>query len=565
MQNLLKDCHLGLDKAMVVFGIMDSPAIIDNIGEMKKKAAILAHEELLERIQALSDGDTNSAGSLVYLGANDSRNSSNSFSLLPAKPKIFHGRDSELEDIMQILGQQSVRIAILGGGGMGKTSLAKAVLHHPDVVAKFGQKFFVSAETATTKIELASLIALHVGLNPGKDLTKPVVEFFSRKSPSLLILDNLETVWEPIQSRSGIEEFLSMLTDIEHLTLIITMRGAERPARVQWTHPFLAPLGPLSDEAVQQTFMDITDNIYANEDIHQILRFTDNMPLAVNLIAHLSEYEGLSNVLTRWETEKTALLSVGYDRRSNLDASISLSISSPRITSDSKDLLRLLSILPDGLADAELVQNNLPISNILSCKATLLVTSLAYQDTNKRLRSLMPVREHVQQFLPPSPSLIQSLRNHFHTLLKLYRTYHWDQLHPVVNEINLNLQNLHNVLQCGLHDKAPDVAETIISIISLNSFYRITRGGYTVLMIHLQPILHELDDYSLRIHFITEALSSSNRHHISDPMQCVTQAITLLNKSATLCSNPNSIMQQVFILCTLNWIQHKLCNITKRH
>jgi hypothetical protein len=30
-----------------------------------KKAAILAHEELLERVQALSDGDTNSAGSSV--------------------------------------------------------------------------------------------------------------------------------------------------------------------------------------------------------------------------------------------------------------------------------------------------------------------------------------------------------------------------------------------------------------------------------------------------------------------------------------------------------------------
>jgi hypothetical protein len=100
----------------------------------------------------------------------------------------------------------------------------------------------------------------------------------------------------------------------------------------------------------------------------------------------------------------------------------------------------------------------------------------------------------------------------------------------VVNEINLNLPNLHNVLQCGLHDKAPDVAETISSIISLNSFYRCTRGGYTVLMNHLQPILHELDDYLLRTHFITEVLISSNQHHISDPMQCVTQAITLFEQ-----------------------------------
>jgi hypothetical protein len=71
------------------------------------------------------------------------------------------------------------------------------------------------------------------------------------------------------------------------------------------------------------------------------------MPLAVDLIAHLSDYEGLSNVLLRWETEKTAMLSVGYDRGANLDVSISLSLSGPRITPNSKQLLSLLSILPD--------------------------------------------------------------------------------------------------------------------------------------------------------------------------------------------------------------------------
>jgi hypothetical protein len=36
-------------------------------------------------------------------------------------------------------------------------------------------------------------------------------------------LDNLETVWEPIQCRSGVEEFLSLLTDIGHLALIVCL------------------------------------------------------------------------------------------------------------------------------------------------------------------------------------------------------------------------------------------------------------------------------------------------------------------------------------------------------
>jgi hypothetical protein len=38
---------------------------------------------------------------------------------------------------------------------------------------------------------------------------------------SLLILDNLETVWEPQESRADIEEFLSLITDVEHLALMV--------------------------------------------------------------------------------------------------------------------------------------------------------------------------------------------------------------------------------------------------------------------------------------------------------------------------------------------------------
>ena len=122
---------------------------------------------------------------------------------------------------MKMLGQQSPRIAILGGGGMGKTSLARAVLHNPETSAKFEERYFVSAEAATTSIELAALIGLHLGLNPGMDLTKPVIQFFSRRSSCLLILDNLETVWEPMRSRGGVEGFLSLLTEVKHLGLIV--------------------------------------------------------------------------------------------------------------------------------------------------------------------------------------------------------------------------------------------------------------------------------------------------------------------------------------------------------
>ncbi|KAJ7451369.1 P-loop containing nucleoside triphosphate hydrolase protein, partial [Mycena latifolia] len=314
---------------------------------------------------------------------------------LPAKPKIFHGRESELNQILQnFCNKEAPRVAILGTGGIGKTSLAKAALHHPDVSTKYEAKLFVACDSVTTSIELAALVGSNIGLKPGRDLTKPVVQHFAQGPPSLLVLDNLETPWEKIKSRGGVEEFLSLLTDVPHLALIITMRGAERPAKVRWTHPLLPPLRPLSNDAARQTFIDITDNDHDSHEITQLLEITDNLPLAVDLLAHLVDYEGGLNVLTRWRTEKTYILSEGHDKGSNLNSSIALSLSSPRMTPGAKGLLSLLSILPDGLSTLELTQSNLLIPDLLTCKAVLLQTSLAYSD-KMRLKVLVPIREHV--------------------------------------------------------------------------------------------------------------------------------------------------------------------------
>ncbi|KAJ7844659.1 P-loop containing nucleoside triphosphate hydrolase protein [Mycena leptocephala] len=384
--------------------------------------------------------------------------------MLPSKPKIFYGRESELEDIVKMLNKDLPRIAILGAGGMGKTSLARAAVHHPNVTTKYEHRFFITCDSTHNSIGIAAVIGAHLGLNSGRDLTKPVLRYLSKKSPSLLILDNLETPWEPKEARGDVEEFLSLLTDIQHLALIITMRGAERPAKVRWTRPFLQPLKPLTDHAAWQTFVDIAEDYHEINDIKQILKLTDNMPLAVDLIAHLVDSEGCSNALSRWETEKTSVLSAGKDRRSSLDASIALSISSYRMKSvpGSKDLLSLLSILPDGLSNVELLQSNLPIQDILGCKAILLGTSLAYLDDKKKLKSLVPIREHVLQFYPPSFHLMEPLQKHFQLLLDLYQYHRGEmQIASKIDQLTSNLGNLKQVLQRGLHINNPDLSSAI--------------------------------------------------------------------------------------------------------
>jgi Cdc6-like AAA superfamily ATPase len=147
--------------------------------------------------------------------------SSGSFSLLPSKPKIFHGRGNELNSILAQLDKKPARIAILGAGGMGKTTLARAVLHHPSIAAKYELRCFVAVDSATNHIELVALVASHLGLKPEKDSTKAVIRHLSKHSSGLLILDNLETTWEQLESRGGVEEFLSLLTEVPTLALIV--------------------------------------------------------------------------------------------------------------------------------------------------------------------------------------------------------------------------------------------------------------------------------------------------------------------------------------------------------
>ncbi|KAJ7716367.1 P-loop containing nucleoside triphosphate hydrolase protein, partial [Mycena metata] len=449
LSRMRKECRSGLREALALFKFAGSTTLLTNIDKMKE-ATDRMHTELLELVSGISDVPSLDGSSFTY---QTSFRSSNSFSILPGKPKLFYGREREVEDMIQMLSQLSPRIAILGGGGMGKTTLAQTILHEHDIVRQYEHRFFVTAESTTNSVELASRIASHLGLGPGPDLTKAVVAYFAAGPPSLLILDNLETPWELLKSRAKVEEFLSLLADVEHLALVITMRGAERPAKVGWTRPFLAPLESLSDAATRKIFMEITDSAYDGPDVDELLRLTDNMPLAVDLIAHLVDYEGCATVLKRWQTEKTSLLSQGWDRKSSLAASITISLTSPRLESSpgARDLLALLSLLPDGLSDAQLVQSKLPIKGILACKVALLATSLAYQDSQKRIKSLTPIREHIQQWSPPSLDLILALIKYYHSQLGLFQRYYGTQdMGSIINQATLNRGNLHQLLEWAL-------------------------------------------------------------------------------------------------------------------
>jgi hypothetical protein len=276
--------------------------------------------------------------------------------------------------------------------------------------------------------------------------------------------------------------------------------------------------------------MDITDGRHEPTEVKKVLALTDNMPLAIDLLANLVDIEGCSTVLSRWDQEKTSLISDGYDKRSNLDLSIALSLSSPRLKTlpQAKDLLSLLSILPDGLSEADLIQSKLLLDNILGCKATLIRTSLAYRDQQKRLKVLVPIREYMHKSQPPGNHLIQPLLKYFQELLEcdqeLYGTVSGSS---TVARISSNLANIQNVLHYGLQQGHPNLRDSIYCACHLNSFSRVIGQANLPLTSQIHHLFPWPRDYQLEACVMTEMISSWWYSELFDTQTLISQVLEL--------------------------------------
>ncbi|KAF8268852.1 hypothetical protein EI94DRAFT_1726693 [Lactarius quietus] len=155
----------------------------------------------------------------------------------PTAPQIFFGRDAELAQIVHMItantGSHPARIAVLGPGGYGKTTIARAALTVKQILDHFGDaRYFVPCESVTSSGALLAELGKALATLTSKD--------------TIICFDNFESPWDQnVETKHSVEEVLSRVTELHCVTVLITMRGAERPARTQWTQPFLKPLETL--------------------------------------------------------------------------------------------------------------------------------------------------------------------------------------------------------------------------------------------------------------------------------------------------------------------------------
>ncbi|KAJ6527116.1 hypothetical protein B0H19DRAFT_1275427 [Mycena capillaripes] len=511
----LDSCGKELRSALEIFTINHGVGLPSALVELNIDTE-RRHQELLELLssQSVSSNDRSS------IRTSSLNTSSGSLSLLPASPKIFHGRESELAALIATLLSNPARAIILGPGGMGKTTLAMAGLHHPAMIDKYRTRHFISCESANSAVDLVTNIGLHLGLEPSAQLSKIIIAHFKLCEPCLLVLDNFETPWESLESRGQVEELISLLAEIPSLALLITMRGAERPGKVKWNRPFLPPLDLLSLSASRQIFVDVADAPGAGEEaaLDELLHLSGNLPLAVNLMANIASFEGYSETLARWQIENIALLSDGHDKSSNLEKSITLSLNSPRLSSSPhvKNLISLLSLLPDGILAEDIIASKVPIPDIRKWQSLLLRTSLAYIDVNGRLKA--------------------PLRIYFQDLLELWQSLRGLSSGDVAPALVAYLGNINELMLQGLFTEDKP-ALTVIghSIITLNHFSATMLQGDSPLLQRLPHLIAVLDDAGLRWKYTSSCIGNPELNRLIENVDAsIEEGVRYFTKTRSL-------------------------------
>jgi len=323
----------------------------------------------------------------------------------------------------------TARLAVLGAGGMGKTTVALALLHNPQVILHYGtQRFFISCEALVDADAIIISLAQLLGLPISGDLLTAVVSCFTCGPRVILVLDNLETVWLAGGAPApAVDELLGRIAEIPTLSLVITCRSTDLPQLVAWSNTDSAILEPFSLEAALQTFQDRAHRQIGEEEkefARGLLNAVDRVPLAVSLLGQLAlRGNKVSELLDRWYRKHTLLLRThGIGRINNMGVSIGLSIGmlcSADQTQESLHLLSLSSMLPDGMRRNIFTKLDPQFEDIHCARDNLRAYSLASLDVDGVLKTLSPVRHHVLKCHPPRSEHREALCSIYFDIAKI--------------------------------------------------------------------------------------------------------------------------------------------------
>ncbi|KAJ7592221.1 hypothetical protein C8J56DRAFT_1131744 [Mycena floridula] len=377
---------------------------------------------------------------------------------MPASTILF-GRDPDVDFIVnQLIWQpetpesKRARFAILGTGGMGKTSVAVKVVRDArlsECYPKHYQAWFPCVQATSFPLLLDTVhSALDLPSDTQNILSAILNELQSSDKPMILLFDNFETPWNAPGAQAEVAQFLRDIDAIPHVSVFVTMRATVPPCEeISWKE---MRIQSLDSEASFQLYTGIDTKAQNDEKLSELLEMLGHMPLAVKLMARQGKSTGctVEQLIESYQKTGTAMLgpSQDSDAQNSVSISISMSLDSLLIKRepDAYELLSRISILPAGTTFQALQTLwASDIRNLQSPLQALLNTSLLEHSTATYF--VLPViRSHVldPQRLPTSvqDSMVEaacSFLEHHNTINPGVPTYKADMEARSIEEINL--------------------------------------------------------------------------------------------------------------------------------
>jgi tetratricopeptide (TPR) repeat protein len=484
----------------------------------------------------------------------------------PLKPQNFFGRDAELAQIIDMVltnvGSHPARVVILGPGGYGKTTLANAVLTDSRIEDYFGDaRFFVACESIFSSGSLLIQLAKSTGIfKGGSEISWSQIHAALIAKQCILCLDNFESPWDQDgDTRQSVEELLSRITGIHSVTVLVTMRGTERPSQTNWTQPFLAPLNTLDRDSAKEIWKHISDNFdnYAEE----LMKAVDYVPLAITLLAHLAQTAPPSLLWEEWLEKQTGLVQRGdINKLSNLECSIQLSIDCRRMRAHSlaKELLGILSVLPDGIHIIQLKRFKEVLIGIDIFSSLLVLQQCSLISIIGERYQTHPIIRHfcINQGLVSSN--YKALLQKFYITLASSDPFDAKLYDEKVLEVNNIKAILSDLLKLGYKDHT----KLINAIINFTKFHQ-RIGDFSDKLIC--QTIQFIDERHIDISFLIQCLQQQGRlHYFGDDPE---GSKTKLKKAESLCSaskyNGTSLHAQVLLYLSTTYLYQCEWNIAE--